>query len=43
MILKEYSFLQTIDKDNEEYPYIKPETFQYLEKFVLENEEPPIS
>ena len=39
MILKEYSFLQTIDKDNEEYPYIKPETFQYLEKFVLENEE----
>lgn len=39
MILKEYAFLQTIDKDNKEYPYIKPETFQYLEKFVLENEE----
>uniref|UniRef100_UPI004047DA50 McrC family protein n=1 Tax=Aliarcobacter sp. TaxID=2321116 RepID=UPI004047DA50 len=39
MILKEYSFLQTIDKDNKEYPYIKAETFQYLEKFVLENEE----
>ncbi len=39
MILKEYSFLQTIDKDNKEYPYIKSETFQYLEKFVLDNEE----
>lgn len=39
MILKEYSFLQTTDRDNKEYPYIKLETFQYLEKFVLENEE----
>ena len=39
MILKEYSFLQTTYKDNKEYPYIKPDTFEALEKFVLENEE----
>ena len=38
MILKEYSFLQTTYKDNKEYPYIKPDTFEALEKFVLENE-----
>lgn len=38
MILKEYSFLQTTYKDNKEYPYIKPDTFDSLEKFVLENE-----
>jgi 5-methylcytosine-specific restriction enzyme subunit McrC len=38
LILKEYSFLQTTYKDNKEYPYIKPDTFDSLEKFVLENE-----
>ena len=39
MILKEYSFLQSVDRENKEYPYIDFETFQELEKFVLENEE----
>ena len=37
MILKEFEFLQC-KNDAEKNNYIKPETFEVLEKFVLENE-----
>ncbi len=37
MIIKEFQFLQYKDEDKENY--IKPESFEALEKFVLENEE----
>ena len=36
MIIKEFQFLQYKDEDKENY--IKPESFEALEKFVLENE-----
>lgn len=35
MILKEYDYLQAKKKD--EYNYIKPKTFEDLERFILEN------
>ncbi|RBQ32050.1 restriction endonuclease [Arcobacter sp. FW59] len=39
MTIKEFDFLQYKYKEHEKYPYIQPDTFEALEKFVLENED----